>query len=239
MTATKYIIACLILLVSAGCSTPAPLWHLKADQIIQAVRSNGAPALLPSEYGSLVDTFAKGENLLLLEQVDEADQLFKLVLLKGELLNKNLADEKLRLSELERLRILEQQQREKERLLAIERENENRRREAEKVLARIAEQARLDAEADARRLAERQKAQRERPLVTSHTVKRGESLPQISALPEVYADSMLWPLIYRANRDQIRNPGNLWPGQTLRIPRNLSREDIQEARRYANEKRLH
>jgi nucleoid-associated protein YgaU len=228
----------------AGCSTPAPLWHQQAGQIIKAARTDGASALLPSEYGSLVDSFSKGENLLLEEDVEEADQLFKLIILKGQLLNENLKAEKIRIAEIERMRLLEQQkletqQLEKERIEAIERANENRRREAEEVRARIADQARIDAETEIRRQAERQKAQKERPLVASHTVKRGESLPQIAALPEVYNDSLLWPLIYRANRDQIRDPRNLWPGQSLRIPRNYSREDLQEARRYAQDRRLH
>jgi nucleoid-associated protein YgaU len=240
----NFIFAVFLMLAMTGCSTPAPLWHQQAGQIIQAARTGGAPSLLPSEYGSLVDAFSKGENLLLEEDVEEADQLFKLIILKGQLLNENLIAEKRRVAEVERVRLLEQQnlekqQLEKERLEAIERANESRRREAEEVRARIANQAKIDAETEVRRQAERLKVQKERPLVASHTVKRGESLPQIAALPEVYNDSLLWPLIYRANRDQIRDPRNLWPGQSLRIPRNYSREDLQEARRYAQDRRLH
>ncbi|MBT0664424.1 LysM peptidoglycan-binding domain-containing protein [Geobacter pelophilus] len=240
MTASRYILFFGILVLTlSGCSTPQPQWHAKAGQLIQAARSEGAPALLPSEYNSLSDTFGKGELLLLDEEVEAADQLFKLVMLKGELLKENLAVEKKRLAEVERLRKVELQQREKERLEALEREKEARRREAEELMARIAQKAKQDAEEDARRQqAERLKAQKERVLVISHTVKRGESLPQIAALPEIFNDTQLWPLIYRANRDQIRDPRYLWPGQTLRIPRNATREDIQEARRYASEKRL-
>ncbi|GAM09314.1 LysM domain/BON superfamily protein [Geobacter sp. OR-1] len=241
MAAKGYILilfAGLLLLVT-GCSTPMPLWYTKAGQLVQTVRADGAPTLSPSEYNNLAATFARAEELLLNDEVEEADNLFNLVILKGELLKENLASEKKRIAEVERLRQQELQQREQERLAALEHEKEIRRKEAEELLARIAEQAKQDAEEEARRQAERQRAQKEHSLVASHTVKRGESLPLIAALPEVYNDSFLWPLIYRANRDQIRDPSNLWPGQTLRVPRNMSREDMQEARRYAQERRLH
>ena len=74
------------------------------------------------------------------------------------------------------------------------------------------------------------------PLPTSYTVRRGETLPQISARTEIYNDSTLWPIIYRANRDQIRDPKRLWPGQVFVIPRNFTRAEADEARRYSNKK---
>jgi nucleoid-associated protein YgaU len=69
-----------------------------------------------------------------------------------------------------------------------------------------------------------------------YTVRRGETLPQIAARTEVYNDSSLWPLIYRANRDQIRDPKQLWPGQVLKIPRHFSRDEALEAKRYSGRK---
>lgn len=227
-----------VFIVITGCSTPAPLWHTGAGQIVQSARLQRADEILPSEFGSLVDTFDKGECLLLNDDVDDADKLFKLVILKGELLLENVNYEKKRQGEFERLRLVEQERLEKERIESIAREKEKKRMEAEAVLARIAEKAKQQVEAEARRQTELQKVRKEKiQPVAFHTVKRGETLPLIAALPEVYNEAFLWPLIYRANRDQIRNPQNLWPGQTLRIPRNNSRDDILEARRYAQEKR--
>ena len=54
-------------------------------------------------------------------------------------------------------------------------------------------------------------------------------MPQIAARPEIYNEAGLWPLIYRANRDQVRDPYQLWPGQVLKIPRSYSREEAVEA----------
>ncbi|MEM7413227.1 MAG: LysM peptidoglycan-binding domain-containing protein [Myxococcota bacterium] len=49
-----------------------------------------------------------------------------------------------------------------------------------------------------------------------HVVQPGETLWQIS---ERWAgDADRWPELYRANRDQIKDPSLLYPGQRLAIP---------------------
>jgi nucleoid-associated protein YgaU len=49
-----------------------------------------------------------------------------------------------------------------------------------------------------------------------HVVRPGDSLWRIAAA--VTGDPTLWPLLYRANRDQIKDPSILYPGQRLTIP---------------------
>ena len=49
-----------------------------------------------------------------------------------------------------------------------------------------------------------------------HVVRPGESLWRIAAAAT--GDATLWPLLYRANRDQIKDPSLLYPGQRLTIP---------------------
>ena len=49
-----------------------------------------------------------------------------------------------------------------------------------------------------------------------HVVQPGESLWQIAA--QTGGDPQLWPVLYRANRDQIKDPSRLYPGQALLIP---------------------
>lgn len=50
----------------------------------------------------------------------------------------------------------------------------------------------------------------------THTVRAGETLWTIAAAR--VGDGALWPALYRANRDQIRDPAVLYPGQRLEIP---------------------
>lgn len=66
-----------------------------------------------------------------------------------------------------------------------------------------------------------------------YVVKRGDTLPSIAARHEIYNDSFMWPLIYKANRDQIKDPKVLYTGQDLKIPREMSMDEIIEARREA------
>lgn len=71
--------------------------------------------------------------------------------------------------------------------------------------------------------------------VKHYTVKGGENLYIIARQPFIYADGMLWPLIYRANRDQIKDPRQIYPGQVLNIPRDVSEPDMEQARIKAKE----
>lgn len=56
-------------------------------------------------------------------------------------------------------------------------------------------------------------------LPGTYTVVRGDNLYKISGYPKIYNDPKKWPRIYRANRDQIRNPHLIYPNQVLKIPR--------------------
>ena len=49
-----------------------------------------------------------------------------------------------------------------------------------------------------------------------HRVQPGETLWTIAA--DAMGDPRLWPAIYRANRDQIKDPALVYPGQQLAIP---------------------
>jgi nucleoid-associated protein YgaU len=50
----------------------------------------------------------------------------------------------------------------------------------------------------------------------SYTVVKGDSLSKIAK--RFYGDAKQWQKIYEANRDQIKNPDLIYPGQTFRIP---------------------
>jgi len=71
------------------------------------------------------------------------------------------------------------------------------------------------------------------PPLTRYVVNEGEILWGIAARKDVYADPLLWPIIYKANRDQIKDPRRIYPGQVLSIPRGISKAETQEARELA------
>ena len=52
--------------------------------------------------------------------------------------------------------------------------------------------------------------------ISSKVVSRGDNLWRISRI--TYGDGARYALVYRANRDRIRNPNLIYPGQTLVIP---------------------
>ena len=66
-----------------------------------------------------------------------------------------------------------------------------------------------------------------------YTVKRGDSLWGISASTPIYDNPFMWPLIYKANRDQIRDPDLIHPKQVFTVPRNYSQEEENSSIRRA------
>jgi len=128
---------------------------------------------------------------------------------------------------------------------------QSKAREREAQLLRAAERA---AEQAAKQTAARQTAsspppkkkiaaipQVVKPVATkpqSYRVRGGETLWTIAARNDIYADALLWPLIYQANRDQIKDPRRIYPQQILTIPRQVSVEDQQEAQQRARESKI-
>ena len=105
---------------------------------------------------------------------------------------------------------------------------EARRKAEEEARRKAAEEARRKAEEEARKALEARS-------FTSYRVGSGESLASIAALPNVYGDPLLWPLLYQANRDQIKDPSQIYVGQILTIPRGLMASDLELARQKARE----
>jgi len=68
-----------------------------------------------------------------------------------------------------------------------------------------------------------------------HEVKPGETLAVIASLQ--LGDSTLWPAIYLANRDQIKDPARVYPGQVLTIP-DVPVEEREAVRREGDTLRL-
>ena len=67
----------------------------------------------------------------------------------------------------------------------------------------------------------------------SYTVARGDHLWGISSQPRIYGNPYQWPLIYKANSDQIKDADLINPGQVFTINRNASASDVDAAVRHA------
>ena len=63
-----------------------------------------------------------------------------------------------------------------------------------------------------------------------HEVQPGETLALIAS--RTLGDERLWPAIYAANRDRIKDPTRVYPGQQLAIPA-LSAGEREAARKQA------
>jgi len=221
-----FLVCCLL----GSCSSaPAPTWRSKATSLVDELERREAPRLFSQEFQSLLETYEHGEAVLYVQENDAAaDVYYLMVLQKGSVLRNELIKLKERQIAEERKRLAE---------LAARAEEERLAREAAEAVERQRIQEQLKAAEEAA-VAKSPTTIRETlpPQPAIYSVRRGETLPQIAARSEIYNDSSLWPLIYRANRDQIRDPKQLWPGQTLKIPRHFTREEAIEAKRYSGKK---
>ena len=64
----------------------------------------------------------------------------------------------------------------------------------------------------------------EKPKEIAYTVVKGDYLWKIAKKKEHYDNPFAWPIIYKANRDKIKNPDLIFPKQVFTIP-NLTDEE--------------
>ncbi len=76
----------------------------------------------------------------------------------------------------------------------------------------------------------------EEPTEISYTVVKGDHLWGIAKKPQHYGNGFAWPNIYRANRDQIKNPDLIYPNQTFKIPPLTEEEKAKYEKLRANYK---
>ena len=69
-----------------------------------------------------------------------------------------------------------------------------------------------------------------------YAVQRGDTLWGISGREQIYHNPFMWPLIYTANSQQIRDPDLIFPRQIFVIPRNYAPEDAAMAIQQAKQR---
>ncbi len=77
------------------------------------------------------------------------------------------------------------------------------------------------------------------PIYTVGTwAKDRDCLWNIAKKPKIYNNPFLWPKIWQGNRDQIKNPDVIHPGQKLKIPpkAKLTKEERSALKRYWSNK---
>lgn len=62
------------------------------------------------------------------------------------------------------------------------------------------------------------------PEPEQYTVVKGDCLYKISGYEKIYNDPVKWPVLYRANRDKIKDPNLIYPDWVLVVPRGLPTE---------------
>ncbi len=73
------------------------------------------------------------------------------------------------------------------------------------------------------------------PQGGNYLVQQGDSLWTISAQPSVMGDPFRWPLLFIANRSQIKDPDLIYPHQEIAYAKNYSQMQIDEAVEKAKE----
>ena len=63
----------------------------------------------------------------------------------------------------------------------------------------------------------------------SYVVQDGESLWHVAGQQEVYGNSYLWPLVWQANKNKVKQPYQLYKGLRLTIPAHPTVQEVAEA----------
>lgn len=219
--------------LAGGCASPPRRELEAARHAVAKAYANGAAELAPARYRTAVEVLSNGEELVTRRQY----QLARETLPYAEA----LAQQAIHAAREEQIRRDREKARQQEKLARLKQqlEAEAKRQDQPAAPLKIQHQAKLAAKPKPvlRLKPPKPKPQEPPPPpaapTTSYTVGKGETLWLIASRKQVYHDAFLWPLLYRANRDQIRDPRQIYAGQVLNIPRNLGAAEFREARATA------
>ncbi len=67
------------------------------------------------------------------------------------------------------------------------------------------------------------------PMRKSYIVQPGDTLWEISSMAQIQGDNFRWPLLFKANRDQIADPDLIEPKQDLTWKENYTLQEVEDA----------
>ncbi|MCD6526269.1 MAG: LysM peptidoglycan-binding domain-containing protein [Desulfuromonas sp.] len=226
MTLCSRCAAFLLIAVSlmAGCATPPPAELDTARRAIESAKGEGAADHAAHELCQAQRALAKGETFLRQQNSDQAltafDQTTKLADQASAKTNQQRSATQDYQQQLQQLSSEGRIDQLKQSLAAAETQKAAHSPQSPPPPVTIVKKTTA-------------KSEPAKPRITSYTVGEGENLYAIAAKQTIYNEGLLWPLIYRANRDQIKDPQQIFPDQILSIPRNLTEEELESARETA------
>ena len=72
----------------------------------------------------------------------------------------------------------------------------------------------------------------------SYVVQDGESLWHVAGQQEVYGNSYLWPLVWQANKEKVKEPYQLYKGLRLSFPAHPTIEQVSDALTFSKNNSL-
>lgn len=217
-------ICSLLLLTSLlwGCAKPPRQELLTAQSALAKAAAAEAQLLASEEYRAASDALRDGEDLIRRKKYNLARQILPLAESHAQ---KALVKARQEL-------VLQEQRKAQER-------EEQLLREAEALAAKEKEAAKKSRRSPPPKRVIPPPVIKPAPVLPdAYLVRGGETLWTIAARKDIYADALLWPLIYQANRDQIKDPRQIYPQQTLTIPRQVSEQHQEDARQKARESKI-
>jgi len=204
-------LAILPVMLISGCAKPPQTELAAARQAVAQAYAAGAVELASDDYQAAQAALRNAERLSDQGEYQAAREILSTAEAQARIATTRAREEKVRI--------------EQERLRAKQLEEKRRQRE-------LREQREKEAQAARKQIKSKPAPP---PQVSSYKVKSDETLWQIAARPEVYGDELLWPLLYKANRDQITDPRKIYVDQELTVPRKFSAKDADAARKEARE----
>jgi len=205
-----------------GCASPPRQELLTARTALARAAAAEAQVLAAEEYRTASNALQDGEAAIRRKRYKLARQILPLAESHAQ----------------KALVIARQEQVQREQRKAREREAQLLR-EAEEIARQAAARQSTSSPPRKKKVATTQPVIKPAPVrPKTYRVLGGETLWTIAARNDIYADALLWPLIYQANRDQIKDPRQIYPKQILAIPRQVSEQDQQDARQRARESKI-